>query len=121
LGEGEDLLLVVGGSFHTREAAEEANEEISLGDLQGYYVARTDQFSGLAGFLGSLSEEYVLVTAFRTEVGAREFLELAEAAGAPARLTPRFGNSGGEYVGLGQEAHPDGTGPLIGPLPGVST
>ncbi len=121
LGKDERILLVLGGSFPTEEAAAAANEGITFGDLQGYYVARTEQFVGLREFLGSLAEEYVLVTAFRTEQGAREFLQLAHAAGAPARLTPRLTNRGWAYVGLGQEAHPDGTGPLIGPLPGVST
>ncbi|MGH2692966.1 MAG: hypothetical protein ACRDHM_10770 [Actinomycetota bacterium] len=121
LGEGERILLVIGGSFPTAASAEQANETITFGDLQGYYVARTDQFDGLRDFMGEAADEYVLVTAFRTQTGANEFLELAEAAEAPALLTPRLGNKGPEYVGLGQEAHPDGSGPLIGPLPGVST
>jgi hypothetical protein len=121
LGEGERILLVVGGSFPTREAAELANEGILFGDLQGYYVAQTDQFAGLRDFLGTAADDFVLVTAFRTVVGAQEFLMLADAAEAPATLTPRFRNRGYEYVGLGQESHPDGSGPLIGPLPGVST
>lgn len=121
LGKGERILLVVGGSFPTAEAAEAANEEILFGDLQGYYVAQTDQFQGLRGFLGEASDEYVLVTAFRTHEGAADFLDLARAASAPALLTPRMENRGTVYVGLGQEPHPDGSGPLIGPLPGVST
>jgi hypothetical protein len=121
LGEGEQILLVVGGSFPTVEAAQRANETVMFGDLQGYYVAPTDQFVGLRDFLGAAADEYVLATAFRTTVGAQEFLQLAEAAGAPASLTPRLENQGDRYVGLGQEAHPDGSGPLIGPLPGVST
>jgi hypothetical protein len=120
LGEGERILLVVGGSFPSAEAAEVANEEILFGDLQGYYVADTDQFQGLRDFLGEASDEFVLVTAFRTQQGAAQFLELARAASAPALLTPRMENSGTVYVGLGQEPHPDGSGPLIGPLPGVS-
>jgi hypothetical protein len=121
LGKGERVLLVLAGSFQSQEAAEDANAGIAFGDLQGYYVAKTDQFAGLRSFLGPLAKDHVLVTAFRTEQGANEFLELAAAAGAPAQLTPRLSNSGDVYVGLGQEAHPDGTGPLIGPLPGVST
>lgn len=121
LGKGERVLLVVGGSFPTAEAAEEANESILIGDLQGYYVARTDQFRGLREFMGDAGDEYVLVTAFRTRAGADGFLELAHAAEAPALLTPRLENEGTVYVGLGQEAHPDGSGPLIGPLPGAST
>lgn len=121
LGRDERVLLVLGGSFPTQEAAEGANRGIAFGDLQGYYVARTDQFVGLREHLGSLAQDYVLVTAFRTGAGAREFLTLAEAAGAPATLTPRLRNRGDTYVGLGQEAHPNGSGPLIGELPGVST
>jgi hypothetical protein len=121
LGEGERIILVVGGAFPTAEAAERANESIAFGDLQGYYVARTDQFAGLRELMDETADEFVLATAFRTEAGAQEFLELADAAEAPALLTPRLGNTGDVYVGLGQEAHPDGSGPLIGPLPGVST
>lgn len=120
MGKDERLLLVIGGSFQTEEQAHSANQEIGFGDLQGYYVAPTDQFAGLRDFLGAAADEYVLVTAFRTAEGARQFLELATAADAPALLTPRMTNRGGVYVGLGQEAHPDGSGPLIGPLPGVS-
>jgi hypothetical protein len=121
LGEGERILIVVGGSFPTREDAEQANEQVLFGDLQGYYVARTDQFEGLREFLGSSADEYVLVTGFRTEAGATGFLDLAAAAGQPGLLSPRLTNRGDVYVGLGQEAHPDGSGPLIGPLKGVST
>jgi hypothetical protein len=120
LGEGERILLVVGGTFPTRQEAEAANEQILIGDLQGYYVARTEQFVGLRDFLGATADEFVLVTAFRTDAGAREFLQIARVAGAPAMLSPRLKNRGDQYVGLGQEAHPDGSGPLIGPLKGVS-
>ncbi len=121
LGRDERILLILGGTFPTHEAAEQANQGIAFGDLQGYYVARTDQFVGLREHLGSLAQDYVLVTAFRTGAGARAFLDLASAAGAPASLTPRLQNRGDTYVGLGQEAHPNGSGPLIGELPGVST
>ncbi len=121
LGTGEKVLLVLGGAFATRQEAEWANATIGFGDLQGYYVARTDQFEGLREHLGSMAQDYVLVTAFRTGGGARVFLQLASAAGAPASLTPRLRNHGDAYVGLGQEAHPNGSGPLIGELPGVST
>ena len=121
LGAGERILLVVGGTFSTGEEAEAANEQILIGDLQGYYVARTEQFVGLRDFLGSTANDYVLVTAFRTDAGAHEFLQVARAAGAPALPSPRLENRGDVYVGLGQEAHPNGSGPLIGPLRGVST
>ncbi|HEX2026082.1 MAG TPA: hypothetical protein VHH92_06775, partial [Actinomycetota bacterium] len=120
-GAGERLLLVVGGAFPTREAAEVANAGISFGDVQGFYVAPTDQFVGLREVLGPSADDFVLVSAFRTGRGARDFLELAEAAGAPALLTPRLENLGWAYAGLGQETHPDGTGPLTEPIPGLTT
>jgi hypothetical protein len=120
-GVGERLLLVVGGAFPTREAAEAANADISFGDLQGFYVAHTDQFVGLRDVLGETANELVLVSAFRTGQGAREFLELAQAAGAAAFVTPRLENLGWTYVGLGQEADPDGSGPLTEPIAGLTT
>ncbi|MDQ4005722.1 MAG: hypothetical protein M3135_05405 [Actinomycetota bacterium] len=117
-GVGERLILVVGGAFATREEATEAVQP--FGELQGYYVARADQFVGLADAIGARASDFVLVSAFRTSQGAEEFASLARAAGDAAVVTPRLENLGSEYVGLGQEAHPDGSGPLTGPLPGVS-
>jgi hypothetical protein len=120
-GVSERLLLVVGGTFVTREEAVAANAEVSFGGLQGFYVAETDQFVGLREVLGETGNDYVLVSAFRTSQGAREFLDLAEVVGAPAFLTPRLENLGWEYVGLGQEPDPDGSGPLTEPIPGLTT
>ncbi|MGH2662717.1 MAG: hypothetical protein ACRDH8_07880 [Actinomycetota bacterium] len=119
-GVGERLLLVAGGAFPTLESAEKANDRITMGDVQGYYVARVDQFVGLDEALGAAGDDYVLVSAFRTAQGAQEYLQLARAAGAPALVTPRLQNLGYEYVGLGQEADPDGSGPLTHPIPGLT-
>lgn len=119
-GAGEHLILVVGASFPTRAEAEAANAGLAIGDVQGYYVAATDQFEGLRAFLGAAAGDYVLVSAFRTEAGAREFADLAASAGAPALVTDRLLNRGYEYVGLGQEPDPDGSGPLRDPIPGVT-
>jgi hypothetical protein len=121
LGVGERVILVVGGAFPTRSEAVQANAGITFGDLQGYYVAPIEQFPGLKDELGVEDANYVLVTAFRTLQGALDFVLLTRAHDAPARVTSRLPNRGYEYVGLGQEAHPDGSGPLIGPLQGVST
>jgi hypothetical protein len=120
-GTGERLLLVVGGSFATREEAEAANAEVVVGDVQGFDVAPTDRFAGLEEVLGDGAKEYVLVSAFRTSRGAREFLDLIQTGGYPALLTPRLEYLGEEYVGLGQEADPSGKGRLTGPIPGVTT
>lgn len=120
-GVGERLLLVVGGAFATRAEAEEANAAIRIGDLQGFYVAPTDQFVGLDGVLGEADVEFVLVSAFRTGRGARDFLDLVQASGVAGFITPRLENLGYEYVGLGQEADPDGSGPLTEPIPGLTT
>lgn len=120
-GTGERLLLVVGGSFATRAEAEQANEAIQIADVQGFYVAPTNQFVGLDRVLGEADAEFVLVSAFRTARGAREFLDLVQSAGAAGFITPRLQNLGFEYVGLGQEADPDGSGPLTEPIPGLTT
>lgn len=121
LGTGERLLLVVGGSFDTRQEAEDANQRILIGDLQGFYVARADQFAGLREVIGDPAKDYVLISAFRTSRGAREFLELIQTGGYPAFVTPRLENLGDEYVGLGQEADPKGGGRLTEPISGVTT
>ncbi|HEV3475295.1 MAG TPA: hypothetical protein VG602_08020, partial [Actinomycetota bacterium] len=68
LGVGERLLLVIGGTYPTREEAVRANEGMPFGDIQGYYVAQTDQFEGLRQLLEK-PDDYVLVTAFRTQAG----------------------------------------------------
>src|SRR5688572_30194042 len=106
LGKNEQLLLVVGGAFATREEAEAANAEIVIGDLQGFYVAGTDQFVGLDQVIGDPNKEYVLVSAFRTSQGAHDFLNLITSAGYPGFISPRLENLGFEYVGLGQEPDP---------------
>jgi hypothetical protein len=119
-GADEYLVLVVGGSFPSQETAAEAGAGMAFGELQGYYVARRDQFEGIDEYLGSVRGEWVLVSAFRTQEGAEDFAELAKAAGAPALITGRVLNRGDRYVGLGQEAAPDGAGPQRGPIAGVT-
>lgn len=120
MGVDEQVLLVVGGVFDSRREAEEANARLVLGEPQGYYVAPVAQFRGLAEALDAAPGAFVLVSAFRTEAGALEFAQLARTAGVPVLVTERLHNLGGRYVGLGQEAAPDGRGPLRGPLPGVT-
>jgi hypothetical protein len=61
--------------------------------------------------------QVVLTTAFRTKRGAEEFLELARAVGLTGLITVQARKLAGGDVGLGQEPHPDGSGPLTGPLP----
>jgi hypothetical protein len=121
LGLGEELILVVGGASTTREQAEAMNEQITIGDLQGFYVAEAGQFEGLDQVLGDPSLKYVLLSAFRTSNGARDFLNLVQTAGHSAFITPRLRNVGTAYVGLGQEEDPSGKGRLTGPIPGLTT
>lgn len=115
-GAGEMLVVVVGGVFSTRAEAEAANDGMVFGDLQGYYVVPVAQFQGFEQGAGEPGD-FALVSAFRTDEGAREFAELAETFGYPATVLPeRVRSLGGLYAGLGQEAHPDGSGPLVGPI-----
>jgi len=115
-GAGELLLVVVGGVYPTRADAEAANAQMVFGDLQGYYLVPVAQFQGFREQVGSPGD-FALVSAFRTQEGAAEFVRLAETFGHPATiLSQRVRSLGGSYAGLGQEARPDGTGPLLGPV-----
>jgi hypothetical protein len=117
-GAGEMLVVVVGGVFDDRAEAEAANAQMVFGDLQGYYVAPVAQFQGFNQAIG-VPGDFALVSAFRTDEGAREFAELARSFGHPATIaSQRIRSLGGLYTGLGQEAHPDGSGPLLGPIEG---
>ena len=115
-GAGELLLAVVGGVFSSRQEAEVANAALAFGDLQGYYVVPVAQFQGFRQEVGEPGE-FALVSAFRTNEGAQAFAELAAMLGIEATILPeRVRSLGGLYAGLGQEASPDGTGPLLGPV-----
>lgn len=72
----------------------------------------------LTGAGGQLEKgQFLLVSAFRTLTGGQEFAELARDRGAVVAVI-RALKTGDAYVGLGQEANPDGvSGPLLGPLP----
>jgi hypothetical protein len=116
-GASELLLVVSGGVYATRADAQAANRSMPFGDLQGYYVVPAAQFQGFQQEVGEPGD-YALVSAFRTDEGAREFADMAASFGYPATILPdRVRSLGGEYAGLGQEANPDGSGPLLGPIP----
>ncbi len=116
-GAGELLVAVLGGVFDTREEAEAASDAMDFGDLQGYYVVPVAQFQGFEEQVGEPGD-FALVSAFRTDEGAQEFADFAASLGDPATILPnRVRSLGGLYAGLGQEASPDGSGPLLGPVP----
>jgi hypothetical protein len=116
-GAGEELLVVLGGVYPTRQEAETANREMAFADMAGYYVVPVAQFDGLRQQL-AVPGDFALVSVFRTEEGAQEFIDLVGSFGYPAALlASRVRSFGGLYAGLGQEAAPDGSGPLIHPVP----
>jgi hypothetical protein len=67
--------------------------------------------------LGFEPTDWLALTAFRTKRGAEEFVELARAVGITGLVVVQATKLGGGDVGLGQEPHPDGSGPLLEPLP----
>jgi len=80
-------------------------------------LAAATEVVGLAERIGD-ADGYALVSVFRTEEGAQEFVDMAATFGVPATLIPeRVESFGGTYAGLGQEENLDGTGPLSGPIP----
>ncbi len=116
-GAGELLVVVLGGVYPTRAEAEAADQQMTFGDLAGYYVVPLAQFQGFREQLGSPGD-FALVSVFRTDEGAAEFAGFATSLGYPASILPdRVRSLGGLYAGLGQEANPDGSGPLTGPIP----
>jgi len=115
-GAGELLLAVVGGIYQTREEAEQASAAKPFGDLQGFYVAPVGQFQGFRQGIGEPGD-FALLSVFRTEEGAEDFVELAAGFGYAATILPeRVRSLGGLYAGLGQEENPDGSGPLEAPV-----
>jgi hypothetical protein len=115
-GAGELLRVVVGGVYPSRKEAEVANAALPFGDLQGYYVVPVAQFQGFRQQVGEPGD-FALVSVFRTDEGAGEFVELAGSFGHPARILPeRVRSLGGLYAGLGQEPNDEGSGPLLGPV-----
>lgn len=114
-----------------------ANQPVSLeyhdlADASGLLTARSTTVCDTLGqppctakrLLGLISQpdwqfapgQYLLLSVFRTRRGAEEFAELARDRGATVAVV-RAVKLGGPYVGLGQEAHPDGvSGPLLDPL-----
>ena len=116
-GAGELLVVVLGGVYPSRAEAEAANTAIDFADVQGYYVVPVAQFQGLQEEVGAPGD-FALVSAFRTEQGAQEFAAFAQSLGNPATILPnRVRSLGGMYAGMGQEAAPDGSGPLLRPIP----
>ena len=110
IGTGERLMLVVAGDYANRSQAEAANAAFRFGDLQGFVVAPSGNFAGIA------PGRWLILSAFRTAAGAAEFEELARMAGATSLRRIVAVYRGTAWIGLGQEASPDGTGPLVGPL-----
>lgn len=60
---------------------------------------------------------FLVLTAFRTAAGAEAFLELARTMRVTGPVVLNARKLGATFIGLGQEEHPDGSGPLLGPLP----
>lgn len=116
-GAGEMLVVVVGAVYPTRAEVEAANSQMTFGDVAGFYVVPVAQFQGFKEQLGAPGD-FALVSVFRTDEGAQEFAAFAELIGYPATILPtRVRSLGGLYAGLGQEANPDGSGPLTHPIP----
>lgn len=60
---------------------------------------------------------WILVSGFRTKIGAQEFIDLLRASGSQSYAVYRVKKLRGAFIGLGQAGHPDGRGPLLEPLP----
>lgn len=85
----------------------------------GLPPCQRDRYHAVLGELPAILPGHAFVmSAFRTKLGAEQFVEFARSLGAVGLVTVQARKRGGGYVGLGQEPHPDGSGPLYGPLVG---
>jgi hypothetical protein len=76
-----------------------------------------DRFDQLLGEDGQLeSGRWLLLSGFRTKLGAQQFLTSTQAARQEDAVVLRVRKHDDSDVGLGQEPHPSGNGPLVGPL-----
>lgn len=111
VGTGEKLLVVIAGEYEDRDDAVAAGDQMSFGDIQGFYVAASDDFDG------EEPGRWLLVSAFRTQAGAASFEEIAHLVGVNDLRRALTTYRGSDPIGLGQESDPSGTGPLLTPLP----
>lgn len=134
-GMGETLVVVIGGFFASAGETEAWIADDGFGELQSFHAVAVNEFV-IQGQYESSSVEgtydlaypepgattdmrgktHMAVTAFRTKAGAEEYLLLASANGMDRLLVVRAMKVGTAEVGLGQEAHPDGSGSLDRPL-----
>jgi hypothetical protein len=132
LGVGETLIVIVGGRFETRAEAERFAAEMARGGGPVFHVDQASNYQGRARYaIEEVSLRYLgppppavewpeggwlAATAFRTRAGAQTLLPLIRFAEIEVQAW-QVVKLGGEYVGLGRELHPDGSGPLTAPLP----
>lgn len=140
-GRGESLILVVGGIYPTKDQAVAAVAASNRGELQGFYLASSNDFRLTGRYAvaspsggqprlvwraaapgagrGLPGDRWMALSAFRTRAGAQQFLGWAQSAlpGTVARTVQAVRTAGSTPIGLGQEADPDGSGPLLGPVP----
>jgi hypothetical protein len=93
-----------------------AKDEASCGSPGFRPCARHRLHQLLTDDLALKPDRFLLLNAYRTKKGAAEGVEFARMAVDDVSVL-RVRKIGGGYVGLGQEAHPNGSGPLDGPLP----
>lgn len=80
------------------------------------HMPLADEMTRSDGTFRLVEGHTLIVSGFRTKAGAEEFLELARALGVRDLVTVQARKLGGGDIGLGQEPHPDGSGPLLGTL-----
>lgn len=97
-----------------------ANDQSGCGSPGSGPCARANLARLLTPALTLRPGRFLLLNAYRTKQGAADGVDFARTA-VPRVSVLRVRKIGGGYVGLGQEGHPDGTGPLNGPLADPAT
>jgi hypothetical protein len=126
------LIVLVAGAFDTRAEAEDFATDAALGGGFGFFVDEARNYQPRARYaiedetlryLGPPNEfvtwpasGWVAVAAFRTRAGAQALMQQINFAEIEVQAW-QVVKTGGGYVGLGRELHPDGSEPLTMPLP----
>lgn len=94
-----------------------AAEPLGCGKV-GKPRCKSKVFPKLVRGTGLAPGKWLTVSGFRTKKGAEQFMELMRSiGGAEDLVSVRAEKAGGPDIGLGQEEHPDGSGPLLDELP----
>lgn len=116
----EALSVACGAGLDCPDGVTTVNE-LQPVELQYADTEELSSIEPLANVLGNdlqfVPGRSLVLSGFRTKRGAEEFMGMARTFDVRVLAAVQARKIGGGDIGLGQEPHPDGSGPLLSPLP----